>query len=488
MNIFNTISFILGNELIEIDFSKSELKPTTTVLNFLRSYPEFKGVKEGCAEGDCGACTIVLAELNDENKLRYYAVDSCLLFLPMIHGKQVLTIEHLAKRNGKETILHPVQKAIVDNDATQCGYCTPGFAMSIFALYKNNFKPSKEIVLDSLTGNLCRCTGYRPLIDAAISACKNNSNDHFSETEYEIVKQLWNISKNQSSIIIEKNQQFYAKVFSLTEALRFKKMYKNAIIISGATDTALKVSKMKENIQEIVDISSIQSLKYFREFENKYLIGSGICLEELKNETKEKIPALHKILCVFGSKQIRNLATIGGNLGSASPIGDTLPVLIAHEAVILVRNLQTTRKIPIGDFVKSYRKTSLQNIEIILEIIIPIPAKGTIINSYKVSKRKDLDISTVSACFSLKLSSKDIVEKIILAYGGMASTPKRAIIAEKFLIGNKWELENIKSAMEIISKEFTPISDARASENFRRLSSKNLLLKFFNDVNAGDIK
>ncbi|NVO01234.1 MAG: xanthine dehydrogenase small subunit [Bacteroidetes bacterium] len=487
MKIFNKISFILGDEPIEIDFSKSELKPTTTVLNFLRSYPNFKGVKEGCGEGDCGACTIVLAELNENNKLHYYAVDSCLVFLPMIHGKQVLTVEHLAQKNGKETILHPVQKAIIENDATQCGYCTPGFAMSMFALYKNKFNPTKEIVIDSLAGNLCRCTGYKPLINAAIEACSNKTSDQFQIAENKTVLQLQKISEVQLPIIIEKNQQFFAKVFSLSDALKLKKLNPEAIFIGGATDTALRVTKKHEVIPSIIDISSIQNIKYFREEENYFVIGSGISLEDLKNKTENYLPAVHHILKVFGSKQIRNLATLGGNLGSASPIGDTLPMLIAHEAVIIVKSLQATRRIPINSFIKSYRKTAIQNSEIITEISVPIPDKESIIKSYKVSKRKDLDISTVSACFNLKFSKNKTVEKIILAFGGMAATPVKANSAEAYLIGKKWELENIKIAMELISKEFEPISDARASKEFRIISSKNLLLKFFNDLKMGEI-
>jgi xanthine dehydrogenase small subunit len=488
MKIFNKISFVLGDEPIEIDFSKSELKPTTTVLNFLRSYPNFKGVKEGCGEGDCGACTIVLAELNENNKLQYYAVDSCLVFLPMLHGKQVLTVEHLAQKNGKEIILHPVQQAIVENDATQCGYCTPGFAMSMFALYKNKYNPTKEIVIDSLAGNLCRCTGYKPLINAAIDACSNKTSDQFKLAENKTILQLQKILEVQLPIIIEKNQQFYSKVFSLSDALKFKKLYSEAIFIGGATDTALRVTKKHEIIPSIIDISSIQSMKFYREEENSFVIGSGISLEDLKSKTENSLPAFHHILKVFGSKQIRNLATLGGNLGSASPIGDTLPLLIAHESMIILKSLQTTRRIPINSFIKSYRKTAIQNSEIITEISIPIPEKESIIKSYKVSKRKDLDISTVSACFNLKLSKNNTVEKIILAFGGMAATPVKANSAEAFLIGKKWELENIKSAMELISKEFEPISDARASKEFRIISSKNLLLKFFNDVKMGEIK
>ncbi|HNX07321.1 MAG TPA: xanthine dehydrogenase small subunit [Bacteroidales bacterium] len=476
----NKVRFVFNDQIQEVDFTNSEYGPTTSVLKYLRSLAGHKGVKEGCGEGDCGACTLVLAEVNGD-RLRYKAVDSCLVFLPMIHGKQLITVENLTDAKGN---LHPVQQAMVDLYASQCGYCTPGFVMSLFALYKSPLKPAREVILDSITGNLCRCTGYLPIIEAAAKACSKKDKDIFSIREKQTIRLLKQIN-SQDVILIQTPKQKYYKPFKLADALELKRKHPDALVISGNTDTGLRVSKKHELLTEIIDISAVEELKSITETKQSLSIGAGVSMEEIKLATEKLVPALHKMLTVFGSKQIRNLATMGGNIGSASPIGDTLPVLMACNAVVALSSHNASRVLGIQDFIRGYRTTDLRKDEIICSIGIPFPEKGQIIKSYKISKRKTLDISTCSAGFMLELNKKDqTVKNIILAFGGMAASTRRATNTENFLLGKKWTRTTVEKATALLYREFTPLSDARSGEEFRRLAARNLLWKFYEETTS----
>ncbi len=474
------LSFVLDGKIQNITFSE-HFSPTTTVLNYLRSGNEHRGVKEGCAEGDCGACTVVIAELDVNNKLSYQAWDSCLVFLPMIHGKQLITIENLKQVKDGQSILHPVQETMVSCNGSQCGYCTPGIVMSLFSLYKSEDKPSTLRIEDVLTGNLCRCTGYKPILEAAAKACVHGGKDQFNNEEAEIISMLLEIRKNTESLSVENKTQKYHQPLSKAEALKLRKQKPGAVLISGATDIALRVTKKHEHLSDVIDLSHVQEFKKSGGDVNTIYLGAGLSLEAVKTLVKQTLPALYETLVVFGSKQIRSLATLGGNLGSASPIGDTLPTLMAYDASVILESEEGVREINMNRFVLGYRKTELRSDELITGVHIPKHEPDKIVKFYKVSKRKDLDISTVSACFSLKLQGSTVKE-IRMAYGGMAAVTKRVETAENFLTGKTWSREMVEQAMDLIGKEFTPISDARSGAAFRSMAAKNLLLKFWSET------
>lgn len=475
------VELVLDGRIERISLGESSpYGPTTTVLNFLRSRPTRIGTKEGCAEGDCGACTVVVGEL-EGGAMRYRAIDSCLLLLPMLNGKQLLTVEDLAPAGAEIEDLHPVQRCMVECNGSQCGYCTPGIVMSLFALYKSGARPERARIEDALTGNLCRCTGYRSIVEAAAKSCETPGKDRVAEREPRVRALLLEISSRGESMMFERGGQSYFRPLALEEACRYLAERPSCTVISGATDVALRITKRHEILEDVLDIGAVRELREIRESGASIRFGAGVDLETVLEAARNRnLHALTEMLEVFGSKQIRSMATFGGNLGTASPIGDTLPVLMAYDATILLRSIRGSRSVPMRDFVTGYRQTLRQCDELIEGVEIPLPAPASV-RAYKVSKRRDLDISTVSAGFRVDLGPDLTVLDACLAYGGMAARVARADAAEAFLRGKPWTLENVERAMELVASAFTPISDARSGAEARTVASKNLLLKYFED-------
>ncbi len=474
----SSVLFVLDGRLVRLEFPPGgSPHPTTTLLQYLRTLPGHHGTKEGCAEGDCGACTVVLAEPDGADGLRYRAVDSCLVFLPMLHGKQVITVENLRDATGA---LHLVQKAIVDHFGSQCGFCTPGVVMSLFALYKSAGSPSRDEVVDAVAGNLCRCTGYRPIVDAGLEACCGGKGDHFDAETPSTLELLSSIPRD--TLRLDTGSQRYVRPASLAEALESRRNDPDALVICGATDIALRVTKKHEEIASILDLADVVELGAIEIRRDGVFFGAAVTMQDILESSSGRFPPLADMLRVFGSLQIRNMATIGGNIGTASPIGDTLPVLMALRAEIELTGAGGARRVPVEQMLAGYRKTVCRSDELITRVFIPALPSGAAVKSYKISRRRDMDISTVSAGFRLEKDTRGDVGEILLAFGGMAEVTRRAGRTEEFLRGKPWTRAAMEQAGEIAANEFSPLSDVRGGATFRTTIARNLLLKFWEDV------
>jgi len=469
----NEIEFILNDKLIKIN----NIDTNISVLNYLRTNKRLIGTKEGCASGDCGACTAVIAELNN-NKLEYKSINTCIMFLYSLHGKHLITVEHLS--NSK---LHPVQQSMVDNHGSQCGFCTPGFVMSMFGMYKDKVKPSNQNIDEYLAGNLCRCTGYHSIKKAAKKMYSYGKKDKFSNSENTTIKLLKKI-KHNDILISKENNKFYipSNLKNLIQYTQSNDKYK---FVTGATDIALEVTKKNNTINSLIYLGNNKELNYVNVKENYINIGSATPINKIIPILKKYYPSFAEMFYRYGSTQIRNVASIGGNLGSASPIGDSLPALLALNAKIILQS-KKERKLDINKFFKSYRKTALKKKEFIKEIKIPI-LKKHIFKCYKISKRFDDDISSVFVAYLIKIKN-NIIEDINIAFGGMDSIPNFAFKTQKYLIGKELNLKNIEISKKIIEKDFTPLTDVRASSSYRKLVSKNLMERFFLEINNNKVR
>ena len=471
----NTVRFILAGQLEEI----RDCAPTRTVLEFLREEKGLTGTKEGCAEGDCGACTVVIGELH-ENRIRYRAVNSCIQFLPSLDGKQLVTVEDLTPPgHHNDTELHVVQQAMVDQHGSQCGFCTPGFVMSLFAMYHNQTETGlKRSDIDlGLAGNLCRCTGYAPIVRAAEQTLAAERNDRFTAKEDQTVSLLKTIQATEALEIDSANGQFYAP-HSVDELCRLLQSHPQATLVAGATDVGLWVTKQQRSLEKVIYLGAVEELKEIRDDNGHLSIGAAVSYTDATQAITSRYPSFLSLIERIGATQVRNAGTIGGNIANGSPIGDMPPGLIAIGAKLNLRSSQGQRCVDLEDYFISYGKQDLKTGECVEQILLPGPGDDQLFATYKISKRIEQDISAVCAAFSIRLDNDTITDARV-CFGGMAEIPKRATACEQVLNGSRWCQQTINEAKQALLDDFTPLSDMRASARYRHQVSQNLLQRFF---------
>lgn len=465
-----SVRFLLGDELVEI----ATCDPTRTVLDWLRLDRRRTGTKEGCAEGDCGACTIVVGRLDGE-RLRYEAINACIRFLPTLDGCHVLTVEHL---KGPDGTLHPVQQAMVDCHGSQCGFCTPGFVMSLLALWLNERAPSVQRIEDALAGNLCRCTGYEPIIAAAqrMDAAEREQ-DRFVAAIPSIIARLKALADNETISIGDGERHFYAPatVSALAELVG---AHPQATLVAGATDVGLWVTKGMRRLDPVISLGRIDALRAISDEGDHLRLGAMTNQLAVREALAGISPQLDEMMRRFGGEQVRNAGTIGGNIANGSPIGDLPPALIALGATLVLRKGAEHRKLPLEAFFLDYRKQDRQPSEFVEAVLVPKLPEGALFHISKISKRFDEDISAVCGAFYLELDAAGRISEARLAYGGMAGIPKRAKAAEAALLGSRWDETAVTAAIAALAQDFTPLTDMRASASYRLKVAGNLLRRF----------
>lgn len=462
------LRFVLGFEPREL----AEVEPTLTVLEYLRRVEHRRGTKEGCAEGDCGACTVLVGR-PAEGRMRYRAVNACILFLPMLDGCQLLTVEDLRAPDGS---LHPVQRAMVEAHASQCGFCTPGFVMALYALYRERGMARETPLAEWLAGNLCRCTGYGPILEAARRMRDvAEGADHLEAREAETVARLERWQDGETLAVGREGRMFFAPADGDSLA-RLLTEHPQATLIGGATDVGLWVTKQHRRPAPLIWTGRVGELARIEESAEGLRIGAAATYRDAVDRLAALYPDAGRVIRRIGSVQIRNLGTLGGNIANGSPIGDSPPLLIAAGAELLLRRGEARRRMPLEDFFLAYGRQDRRPGEFLEAVTVPKPAPGTLFRAYKVSKRFDQDISSVCAAFRIDLEDGRVASAR-LAYGGMAPVPKRAELAEAALVGRPWKRETVEAAMAALERDFTPIDDWRASAGYRMTVARNLLRK-----------
>lgn len=470
------IRFLFRGEVRELHGAA----PTQTILQHLREDLRCTGTKEGCAEGDCGACTVVVGSL-ENGEVRLKPLNACIQFVPTLDGKALFTVEDLARPDGA---LHPVQQALVECHGSQCGFCTPGFAMSLWGMYLEHEgrQPTRCQIDDALSGNLCRCTGYRPIIDAAR---RMGELPAVGFDRVALAGRLRGLQRSHGVSYSAHGRQFHMPR-TLDELVRLRAAHPAAVMLAGSTDVGLWVTKQLRELGDVIYLGQVDALKTVREHEGMLEIGAGVSLQDAYAALCQRYPAeLSELWQRFASLPIRHAGTLGGNVANGSPIGDSMPWLIALGSQVVLQGDAGVRVLALEDFYLGYQQKDLRPAEFVKAVRVPLPRAGLRFRTYKLAKRFDQDISAVCAAFALTLDGGTIAA-VRIAFGGMAATPRRAARAEAALLGQAWSEAAVRSAMAALGDDYAPLSDARASGSYRMRAAQNLLRRFWLETRVDD--
>jgi xanthine dehydrogenase small subunit len=480
--------------------------PTRSVLDWLREDARCTGTKEGCNEGDCGACTVVIGELADAGEpgavggLRLATVNACIQFLPTLHGKALFTVEDLKAQcdhalvpdqHDKHVVqrLHPVQQAMVDCHGSQCGFCTPGFVMSLWSTYEHHqaggTRPTRQQLADDLSGNLCRCTGYRPILDAGQRMFDLPGVRLETAPVVEALAGLRHEATFEYAAPQGRRTDRFHAPTTLAELAALREAYPEAQLLAGSTDVGLWVNKQFRDLGDILFVGDVAEMKTIEERAGELFIGAGASLENAYRALARRVPALTDVWLRFASPPIRNAGTMGGNVANGSPIGDSPPVLMALDAEIELRRGERVRRMPLTSFYLDYMKNRLEAGEFVQGLAVPLAAMQRQVRAYKISKRFDCDISALCGGFAIALDG-EVVKEVRLAFGGMAAIVKRAAQAEAALVGRPWSQASVNAAQQALAEDFKPLTDMRASAGYRLQVAQNLLQRLWLETRTTD--
>ncbi len=470
----SSVRFLHRGEVVSL----RDVAPGETLLDYLRLRRHACGTKEGCAEGDCGACTVALGTVSD-GRLVYEPVNACICLLGMIDGKELVAVDDLA---GPDGALHPVQDAMLRHHGSQCGFCTPGIVMSLFTLYHDGGRSDRQAVNDTLAGNLCRCTGYRPIVDAALEACAGAPRDAYAQRRDATVERLAALDDGEDLFIGDEASGFLAAPATVDALASLYARHPEATLVAGATDVGLWITKQLRTLPKIILLGRVAGLAELRESERGFHIGATVTYAQAEGAMAAIDPDLVELFRRIGGKQIRAVGTIGGNIANGSPIGDTMPALIALGTTLYLRRGAATRSLPLEDFFIDYGKQDRAPGEFVTGIDVPRLGAGEVFRCYKISKRFDQDISALLGAFRFTVEEGRVAGARV-SYGGMAATPKRAAATEAALQGlplddpHEWD-----AACEALATDFTPIDDMRASAQYRLETAQALLRKALHEA------